>query len=349
MHNKLSNLFRKCDAVLITSPHNMLYFSGFSGGEGAVVIAKNQRTVFTDSRYTEQALNEVKGFDVTETNDYLGAACRFFEKNSLSLVAFEDDEMSVSQYNRLENLFDGGKFLPSSGEIRTMRMVKTDSELEKIRRAEKIGCKAFEHILDFIKPGVPERDIALEIEYFMKKQGASGLSFDTIAISGKRTSLPHGVPTDKKIESGDFVTLDFGCVLDGYCSDMTRTVVVGKATDEQKRIYNIVKRAQQIGLDKICEGVQCSDVDMAARDYITACGYGQYFRHSLGHGVGLLVHEFPTLSPKSEIVLDKNMVVSCEPGIYIPDFGGVRIEDLVAVTKDGCENLTPVTKELIEL
>jgi len=151
------------------------------------------------------------------------------------------------------------------------------------------------------------------------------------------------------VEKGDFVTLDFGCVLDGYCSDMTRTVVVGKASEEQKKIYEIVKKAQQIGLDTICEGVRCADADKAARDYIAACGFGQYFRHSLGHGVGLLVHELPNLSPKSELVLDENMVVSCEPGIYIPGFGGVRIEDLVAVTKDGCENLARVTKDLIEL
>ncbi len=349
MQNKFNEIFRKCDAVLLTSPHNMRYFSGFTGGEGAVVITKKQSMLFTDSRYTEQAQNEAKGFDVIETNDWMKASCRFFQRNSLKVVAVEDDFLSASEYKRLITLAPNREFVMSAAKIRTMRMVKTADELNKIRKAEEIGCRAFEHILDYIKPGVLECDIALEIEYFMKKLGASGLSFDTIAISGARTSLPHGVPTDKRVEKGDFVTLDFGCVLDGYCSDMTRTVVVGKASEEQKRIYEIVKAAQQKGLDAIRAGVKCADCDKAARDYIAACGYGQYFRHSLGHGVGLLVHELPNLSPKSEFVLEENMVVSCEPGIYIPSFGGVRIEDLVTVTKEGCENLTRVTKDLIEL
>lgn len=349
MKEKFNILFRRCDAVLITSPHNMRYFSGFSGGEGAVVITKDKDLLFTDSRYTEQAGAETSAFDVAETNDWMKEVNRFFAKNSIKVVAFEDDSLSVAEYDRLKSVASGVDFVPSAAKIRSMRMVKTDEELNRIRNAEELGCKAFEHILEYIKPGVKERDIALEIEYFMKKHGASGLSFDTIAISGARTSLPHGVPTDKMIEKGDFVTLDFGCVLDGYCSDMTRTVVVGKASQKQKKVYETVKTAQQIGLDSIREGTKCSDCDKLARDYIASCGYGQYFRHSLGHGVGLLVHELPNLSPKSEFVLEGNMVVSCEPGIYIPGFGGVRIEDLVAVTKDGCENLTRVTKDLIEL
>lgn len=346
---KLDVIFEKCDAVLLTSPHNMRYFSGFTGGEGAVVIAKDIAVLFTDSRYTEQAESEVQGFEVVETNDWMKEACGLFEENSIKFVAVEDDSLSMADYTRMNSLAKNCEFVPMTSEIRTMRMVKTAEELEKIRKAEEVGCRAFEHILDYIKPDVSEKDIALEIEYFMKKQGASGLSFDTIAISGARTSLPHGVPTDKKIEIGDFVTLDFGCVFDGYCSDMTRTVVVGKASREQKKVYDTVKKAQQIGLEYIREGAKCAECDKVARDYIDSCGYGQYFRHSLGHGVGLLVHELPNLSPKSEFVLEKNMVVSCEPGIYIPEFGGVRIEDLVAVTENGCENLTRVTKDLIEL
>ena len=348
MQYKFTELFKKCDGVLLTSPHNMRYFSGFTGGEGAAVITKDLSVLFTDSRYIEQAESETT-FTITETNDWMKEACGLFEDNKIINVAIEDDSLSVYEYQRIKSLVPHCNFISSASSISTMRMVKRDIELEKIRRAEEIGCRAFEHILEYIRPGVTERDIALEIEYFMKKQGASGLSFDTIAISGARTSLPHGVPTDKRIESGDFVTLDFGCVLEGYCSDMTRTVVVGKASEEQKKIYNTVKTAQQIGLDSIREGMGCADCDKAVRDYITACGYGKYFRHSLGHGVGLLVHELPNLSPRSEFVLKENMVVSCEPGIYIPSFGGVRIEDLVAVTKDGCENLTRVTKDLIEL
>lgn len=349
MRKKFDGLFEKCDGVLLTSSHNMRYVSGFSGGEGAVLITKKHQLLLTDSRYTEQAQTEAKGFEVVETNDWIKETADFLGQNGLKAVAFEDDRFSVAEYNKLKELASECEFVASKTEIGKMRMVKTAEELDKIRRAEEIGCRAFEYILDYIKPGVKERDLALEIEYFMRKNGASGTSFDTIVISGTNTSLPHGVPTDKKVENGDFVTLDFGCVLEGYCSDMTRTIVVGKASDEQKRIYNTVKAAQQIGLDAIKKGARCAECDKAARDYIDSCGYGQYFRHSLGHGVGLLVHELPNLSPKSELVLDENMVVSCEPGIYIPGFGGVRIEDLVAVTKDGCENLARVTKDLIEL
>ena len=349
MRSRLSDILNKYDGVLLTSPHNMRYFSGFSGGEGAVAITKEAAVVFTDSRYTEQAQTQAADFKVSETNDYLKSVCEFFEKSGLKTVVFEDDNISAAEYRRLTELGGSREFVFGAADINKLRMIKTADELDKIRRAEEIGCKAFEHILDYIRPGVMECDIALEIEYFMRKQGAEGTSFDTIAISGARTSLPHGVPTAKAVESGDFVTMDFGCILDGYCSDMTRTVVVGRASAEQKKIYNVVKEAQQIGLDTIRAGVKGCDADKAARDYIESCGYGQYFRHSLGHGVGLLVHELPNLSPKSQVVLEENMVVSCEPGIYIPSFGGVRIEDLVAVTEGGCENLTRVTKELIEL
>ncbi len=349
MRNKLDDILRRCGAVLLSSPHNMRYFSGFSGGEGAALITKEKSVLFTDSRYTEQAEVEAKEFSVLESNDWMKSACEFFEAEKVEVVTIEDDSLSAGEFSRLKSLAKKCEFVFGADEIKKLRMVKTEEELDKIRRAEEIGCRAFEHILDYIKPGIAEREIALEIEYFMRKQGASGTSFETIAISGARTSLPHGVPTEKRIEQGDFVTMDFGCVLEGYCSDMTRTVVVGRASEEQKKIYNIVKTAQQIGLESIRAGVKCSDCDKAARDYIASCGYGQHFRHSLGHGVGLLVHELPNLSPRSDFTLEENMVVSCEPGIYIPSFGGVRIEDLVAVTKDGRENLTRVTKELIEL
>lgn len=349
MLRKFDGFFEKCDAVLLTTPHNMRYFSGFADGEGALVITKEKRLLFTDSRYTEQAENEAKGFDVVETNDWIRETADFFGQNGLKTIAFEDDAVSFSQHSRLSEFAPICEFLPFAAQINKMRMVKTSEEIDKIRRAEEIGCKAFEHILNYIKPGVAEKDIALEIEYFMRKLGASSTSFDTIVISGAGTSLPHGKPTDKRVEKGDFVTLDFGCVLDGYCSDMTRTLVVGKASEEQKKVYNIVKEAQQAGLDAIRAGVKGADCDKFAREYITSLGYGQYFRHSLGHGVGLLVHELPNLSPKSEIILEENMVVSCEPGIYIPGFGGVRIEDLVVVSREGCENLTRLPKNLIEL
>ncbi len=349
MYKKLDQFLKTTDAILLTSPHNMRYFSGFSGGEGAVVVSARERIIFTDSRYTEQAEIEASDFCVVETNNWRAAFGELSSQNSFRTVVFEDDCVSAAEYEQLKSSSENVEFIFGSGDIKTLRMVKTDSELEKIRIAEEISCKAFEHILSYIKPDVSEREIALELEYFMKKNGADGIAFDTIAISGEKTSMPHGVPSDKKIQKGDFVTMDFGCKVSGYCSDMTRTVVVGKASAEQKRIYEIVKAAQQKGLDSIREGVRGCDIDGISRGYIEKEGFGQYFRHSLGHGVGLLVHELPNLSPKSETVLLENMVVSCEPGIYIPKFGGVRIEDLVRVTKDGCENLVRVTKDLIEL
>jgi len=228
-------------------------------------------------------------------------------------------------------------------------MIKASWEIERISKAEAIGDMAFSHILGYIKEGVSERDIAAELEYFMKKQGAEKTSFDTIVISGKKTSMPHGTPDDKKIENGDFVTLDFGCVYEGYCSDMTRTVAVGKADERQKEIYNIVLEAQLTGLNAIKSGVVCKNADEMARNVIEKAGYGKYFGHSLGHGVGLMIHELPNLSPKSEMMLEDNMVVSCEPGIYIPDFGGVRIEDLVVVSGEKCTILSKSQKNLIEI
>lgn len=343
MYTKLDGLLETADAVLLTSPHNMRYFSGFSGGEGAVLVSRDKRTVFTDSRYAEAAQSEAKDFQVIETNDWSS------EIEGFDSVAFEDEELSAAEYERLKNAHPNTKYLFGSAELKKIRMVKNGAELQKIREAELLACRAFEYILNIIRPGMCEFEAAAELEYYMKKNGGEGTSFDTIAISGSRTSLPHGVPTGKKIEKGDFVTLDFGCKIGGYCSDMTRTVVVGKANYEQKKLYNIVKAAQQAGLDFICAGVTGRAADAAARGVIENAGYGEYFRHSLGHGVGLLVHELPNLSPKSEIVLEKDMVVSCEPGVYIPGLGGVRIEDLVVVTDTGCTNFTPASKELIEI
>ena len=241
------------------------------------------------------------------------------------------------------------KFLPFNTDLDSLRIIKTQNEINKIKKAEQIGVNAFNHILDYIKTGVTEKDIASEIEYFMKKSGAEKTSFDTIVLSGKRTALPHGMPSGKKIKNGEFVLMDFGCVYDGYCSDMTRTVCLGKPDSDSKKIYNIVKEAQNNALQNIKEGVLASDADTFARDVIKSYGYSDYFGNSLGHGVGLKIHEKPSVSPSSETVLKENMVISCEPGIYIYDKVGVRIEDLIVVKQNGIENLTNITNELIIL
>lgn len=349
MNDKFDKILEKADAVLISSPHNIRYFSGFTGGEGALLIYSGGKALFTDSRYTEQAETEATDFVIERTVDYIGAALKTAVQKGFETLAFEDEYMTVSEFNKTRRLAEGIRLKGIGNAADQIRSVKTADELNALETAEDIACRAFRHILGYIKSGVTEQEIASEIEYFMRRNGGDGISFDTIVVSGKKTSMPHGTPDTKKIENGDFVTMDFGCVYHGYCADMTRTVVVGRASDEQKRIYNTVKEAQQVGLDILCEGVSCKVADAAARQIIQNAGYGKYFGHSLGHGVGLKIHELPNLSPKSDAVLCENMVVTCEPGIYIPNFGGVRIEDMVCITKNGIRNFTYETKELLEL
>lgn len=354
MRNILEKLNLSGDtAVMLTSPHNMRYFSGFSGGEGVVLICDKTAYIFVDSRYTGIAKEEaLPGFEVIEYNiklPLLKIICEKLELSNIKYILFEDEYTTVSAYKNYTNTLNKFEFIPKSSEIERLRMIKTDDELELIRHAEQIGVDAFNHVLKYIKAGVAERDIAAELEYYMKKQGADGTSFDTIVLSAERTALPHGMPGERRFESGDFVLMDFGCKYKGYCSDMTRTVAVGEPAKQQKEIYETVKQAQQIGLDTIKSGIPGKVTDDAARKYIEDKGYGEFFGHSLGHGVGLLIHELPNLSPKSDIILEENMVVSCEPGIYIYGFCGVRIEDLVCVKEDGIENLTNLTKDLIIL
>lgn len=344
------NLAEDC-GILLTSPHNMQKFSGFSGGEGYVLITAQRKYIMVDSRYTGAASEEAfDGFSVNEfgMNAPLSDMLKSFS-NGVKALAYEDDFMSVAEFVRLRKMLPGIEFKPMGEKINRARMIKTDAEIELIAKAEQIGIEAFNHVLGLIKPGVTESYIAAELEYFMKKSGAQKTSFDTIVLTGARCALPHGVPGENVINDGDLVLMDFGCVYKGYCSDMTRTVAAGEPDPELKKIYDIVKTAQQAGLDAIRPGVSGKDADAAARAVIESAGYGEYFGHSLGHGVGLKIHELPNLSPKSDIILEPGMIVSCEPGIYIYGKGGVRIEDLVCVTEDGMRNLTNLSKDLIIL
>lgn len=350
MYRKLFDFLEEKDVFLITSPHSLRYFTGFSGGEGIAVIGRNVQALITDSRYTEAAADEAKVFNIIEGAPYYSKLNELFSENGAKRIFYEDIFLSVRDFENIKNSVDKSvEFIPSSDSIEKLRMIKSEAELSCIRKAEQIGSDAYRHVLGIIKEGMTELELAAEIEYFMKKRGAQKTSFDTIAISGKKTSMPHGVPGDKKLCKGDFITMDFGCVYKGYCSDMTRTVVLGKANEEQKKIYDIVLNAQLAALEFIESGKNSRDADKAARDVIENAGYGKFFGHSLGHGVGLLIHELPNLSPKSEFILEENMVVSCEPGIYIPDFGGVRIEDLIVVKNGGIENLTDADKKFTEI
>ena len=333
------------DGIIVYSPENRRYLSGFTGSTGFVIISKKEMGFVTDFRYTKQAGIECPDFEIVENKtpleDYLS--------DMIKKLAYEDSFMTVNFYNKLKNKLNDIDFIPLKEAEGSIRIVKDQEELKYIKKAAEIADKAFEHILDYIKPGITESDIALELEFFMKNNGASKLSFDSIVASGWRSSLPHGVATDKIIKSGDLLTMDYGCIYNGYCSDMTRTIVIGKASDEQKKIYNIVLKAQTEALAHIKAGVLGKDVDKIARDIIHNAGYGNYFGHGLGHGVGLAIHEEPRLSLIGETALEINMVVTNEPGIYIPDFGGVRIEDLVVVGQDGPIVYSKSTKEIIEL
>ena len=332
------------DAIVITSAENLRYLSGFTGGEGFLVLTKEQNTVIVDSRYTIQAKQQAKGFEVIEykANPYKLIADMGFAK-----IGFEDGNISYAVYNKLKDT--AGELAGVSADLDNLRKVKKEEEARCIRRAESIGDVAFEHILHFIKPGITEREVALELEYFMKKNGASALAFDTIVAVAERSALPHAEATDRSVEDGQFVLMDYGCKYNGYCGDMTRTVAVGNIDDRMKNIYDIVLKAQKEALKAVCAGAKNKEVDAVARDIIRDAGFGENFGHALGHGVGLLVHEAPNLSPRSEDTLQAGNIVTVEPGIYVEDFCGVRIEDLVLVTENGCENFTKSAKDLIIL
>lgn len=341
---------KNIDCILVFKPENRLYFSNFSGSTGYVILTKNKNIFATDFRYIEQAKEECKDFEIVELNkDY--TIYNLLNKLDISTLGVEDDYVTMQFINSLQSDLVKFELLGVSEIIGNLRKIKYNEEIELISKAAQITDDAFSHILNIIKPGMTEREVALELEYFMKKNGASGPSFNIIVASGKRSSLPHGVASDKVIEIGDLVTIDMGCIYKGYCSDMTRTLVIGKANSKQKEIYNTVLNAQNEALNSIKPGMLCFDLDKIARDIIADNGYGKYFGHGLGHGVGLEVHENPRLSPLdiSKVPLEEGMIITDEPGIYIPDFGGVRIEDLVLVTKEGFEVLSKSTKELIEL
>jgi len=341
------------DAVLITDSYNLRHISGFRG-EGVLYISKTQNVLVTDSRYTEQAEKE-SDFTVLEYNKNHGQHVilkECIEKDMADesfVMGYEDQSMYCAQFNKFQETLPVTKWVPLKDMVDKRRMIKTEQELEYLAMAESIGDKAFMKMLDIIKPGMTELEVAAELEYLLKKEGGDGLAFSTIIASGVNSSMPHAIPGDKKLEVGDFITMDFGCKYKGYCADMTRTVVLGKANEKQKEIYNIVLKAQLAALDAIKAGIPGKAVDKVARDIIAEAGYGAYFGHGLGHSVGLFIHESPRLSMKEETILQPNMTETVEPGIYLPGFGGVRIEDMVVVTEDGYRNLAHSPKELIEI
>lgn len=353
---KESNIYEIMDkagvgALIILNRYNRRYLTGYCGDTGVAYVSKSQKVILTDFRYIYQAEAEAKGFKVIDVTDtgYAKGIAELAKEDQIIAIGFEEDELNYSQYKSYVEKLEGISLVAMKDELSNLRMVKTKDELENIKMAEHIGDIAFSRILDEIKPGVTELEIAAKLEYIMKTNGAEGISFDPIVASGINSSMPHAVPSRKKIEYGDFLTLDFGCLYNGYCSDMTRTVVVGKANEKQLEIYNTVLKAQLAVLDQLKAGMTGKAIDKIARDIIYSAGYDGCFGHGLGHSVGLFIHESPRASMKAEELVLENMTLTVEPGIYVKDFGGVRIEDLVVVTKDGCENFTHSEKRLIEL
>ena len=340
------------DAFLIGSEANRMYLSGFTGSSALLLITQDKQYIITDFRYLEQVAKECSAFTCIDQGK-LGlfkTAFNLAHQENCKKIAFEAEHVSYSQYQHMAKEATI-EWFPTEKVVEGQRQVKEKDELEKLAEAERIGDLAFKEVVEFIranwKKGVTEKEVALEIERVMRQNGASRCSFDTIVAAGAKSSLPHATPGDELLKKGDFVVMDFGCVYEGYCSDMTRTVVIGEASAKHQEIYETVRQAQKLALEGIRAGLKGKEIDAIARDYITEAGYGAYFGHGLGHSVGIEIHENPRFSMAEEQVIESGMVLTVEPGIYIPDFGGVRIEDMVIVTEEGIKNLTHSPKELI--
>lgn len=338
-------------AALVTDDISIFYFTGLANSEGNLLITADESYLLVDFRYIEAAEKNVKTSKVVMFSQIYDVLNELISVNDIKEILLESDKVTISKYNEMQknlkaSLKDSDEL---SERIKLLRLIKNENEVEKLKKAQNIAEKAYLEVLNIVKPGITEKQIALELEYLMKKNGAEKIAFDLITVTGKKTSLPHGVPGDVQVETGDFVTFDIGAVYEGYHSDMTRTVVIGEASDEQKKIYNIVLKAHLEGLKAVKAGVRCCDVDKVCRDIIKEEGYGEYFGHGTGHGVGLEIHEEPRVNPKGETVLKPGMVITVEPGIYLPDKFGVRIEDTVLVTEEGFETFAHIPKELIIL
>lgn len=342
----------KLDAMLIGSKSNRRYISGFTGSSAMLYISEKKQVIITDFRYMQQVSEQCKDFEAINQGELgiLKTAMKLAEEEGAKTIGFESAHtyhatfLEFKPYEKIE-------FVPVHNLVEGLRQIKEADEIEKLRKAESIGDTAFSQIIPFItngyKKGLTENDIAMELERIMRINGATGTSFSSIVAAGPKSALPHAEPGSITLKEGDFLVMDFGCVYGGYCSDMTRTVVIGEPTEKHRQIYDTVLKAQLEALKAIKPGVQGKEIDKIARDIIKEAGYGEYFGHGLGHSTGLDIHENPRFSPLDATVIQKGMIMTVEPGIYIPDFGGVRIEDLVVITENGAENLTHSPKELI--
>ena len=343
------------DAAVLSSGVSQRYMTKFDYTDGYVVITKNKSYVLADFRYIEAARNAVDATEyeiVMPEGSMLVDVAAILDENECKTVAFEDVTLSVADLERMKKTFVGKELVPGASKLAdNLRLYKDEEEIETIKRAQAITDAGFAHMLEWLTPNVTEIEAALELEFFMRKMGSEGVAFETIAVSGTASSRPHGVPRNVKLEKG-FFTMDFGARVDGYCSDMTRTVVIGKADEDIKKLYNTVLTAQKAALDYIEEGAFCREADLIARNIIDNAGYKGRFGHGLGHGVGMYIHEAPRLSRvmPEDYKLQRGHIVTVEPGIYIEGLYGCRIEDMVGIMPDGSTyNFTHSPKDLIEL
>lgn len=337
------------DAMYIGSPHNRRYITGFTGTFGVALITHTDAFFITDFRYIEQAKKQATAYNVIENRHFIQEIRALSKKLQLNKIGFESEHTSYQEYTQLIEIKNISEWIPLTHVVENIRKIKTPKEIEIIRNAAKIADIAFSNILNDLRPGVTEMEINHQLEFYMRQAGATSSGFDIIVASGHRSSLPHGVASQKIIDSGDMVTLDFGALYEGYRSDITRTVSIGEPSEKMKEIYSIVKEALNIGIASIRSGVSCQQIDKIVRDVITERGYGEYFGHGTGHSFGLEIHESPYFSQTSEETLQSGMVMTVEPGIYLPHQGGVRIEDDILVRGDGAEVLTNSPRELIIL
>ena len=356
MTENLEKLYQQLDSecgVLFHSRENRRYFSGAACEEGLFAAGGGAALYVTDFRYAEIIEQELAESDaelaICSGADQLTAVYAFFVKQGVKRVCIEDEYLTLSQYRGLVQAMPQMQFCDLGSLCEQIRAVKSEEEISCILGAQQIAEKAFAKLLHFIKPNVTERDVAAELEYQMKKLGAEGTSFDTIVASGVNSSVPHAVVSDLRILPGEFITIDFGAKYRGYCSDMTRTLFLGKPNKEERDFYNIVLKAQRTAIEHIRAGITGREADSYAREIIRANGYGEYFGHGYGHSLGILIHEAPNANTRNEEPMPENAVVSAEPGIYLPGKFGVRIEDVTVLTKDGCEILTKSPKNLIIL
>ncbi|NUN70198.1 MAG: aminopeptidase P family protein [Bacteroidetes bacterium] len=339
---------KRCDAFITSHAASLRYLCGYTGSNGLLIVSPSSSLFLTDFRYREMMQTEVAaGRKRIAKGSLIQFAVKTGAVDGLRRIAFEKDHLTVASFETVRACIGPKRVILTSGIVESLRAVKDNTELQSLTAAFDISDKVFRHVLGIVRPGMTELELSAEISYKHKQLGAENDSFDVIVASGIRGALPHGTATDKKLAPREFITLDFGCLYRGYHSDMTRTICLGRPTPEMKNVYAIVKDAQQRGCDRVRSGVKAKTVDAAARRTIAAKGYGKFFGHSLGHGVGLDIHELPRIAPKSSDILRNGNVVTIEPGIYLPGRFGIRIEDTVIVRDHGCEVLTASPKELI--